>query len=268
VLGWGFVTARAPNVSAMDRTETLNRFDLEMRRDPPTEPGDVVERSGTIVRIVGNRAWIAYSHLSEAEAPLAVEEEAIGFRRRGVPVEWKLFGHDGPRALPELLQANGFVADPPETLMVIDLRDPMNVGRPADGVEVRKVEDRRGLETAVAVSHEAFAPGPGWDLSDYLRSFGTPGLGVFLATVNGRPVSAGRIDLPTGRSFAGLYGGGTAPAFRGRGIYRALVAARAELARERGFRYLTVDALETSRPILERVGFQPLTSVVGWVLTP
>ena len=47
-----------------------------------------------------------------------------------------------------------------------------------------------------------------------------------------------------------------------------LVARRAEEARRRGYRFLTTDARETSRPILERGGFVPLTGITGWVLRP
>ena len=68
--------------------------------------------------------------------------------------------------------------------------------------------------------------------------------------------------------FAGLYGGGVEPAYRGKGIYRALVAARADEARRRGYRYLTVDAADTSAPILARLGFEALARERGWVLGP
>ncbi len=179
-----------------------------------------------------------------------------------------MYGHDGPPTLPALLTAVGFVPDAPETLMVIDLHDPLELGPPAADVRVHEALDSAGLEAAVRVSGVAFAPGPGWDLEEYLPKLGTPGFAVFLASVGDTVVSAGRLEMPPGRSFASLWGGGTLPEFRGAGIYRALVAARAERARSRGYRYLTVDARETSRPILERNGFQPLDPVVGWVLTP
>jgi predicted acetyltransferase len=55
---------------------------------------------------------------------------------------------------------------------------------------------------------------------------------------------------------------------RGKGLYRALVAARLKEAREAGYAYVTVDARETSRPILERLGFATLTSVRGYVWRP
>ena len=76
-----------------------------------------------------------------------------------------------------------------------------------------------------------------------------------VAIVDGQPVSGGRVDFEDGVEFAGLFGGITLPEYRRRGLYRATVAKRAELARERGYRWLYSDALPTSRPILERLGF-------------
>ncbi len=60
----------------------------------------------------------------------------------------------------------------------------------------------------------------------------------------------------------------TVPAWRGRGIFRALVAYRAGLAAARGYRYLQVDALPASRPILQRLGFKPVASTTPYVWAP
>ena len=77
------------------------------------------------------------------------------------------------------------------------------------------------------------------------------------------------MELPPGRSFASLWGGGTLPAYRGRGLYRGLVAHRAAESLRRGYRFLTIDARNTtSRPILERLGATPLVGVQGWLLRP
>jgi GNAT superfamily N-acetyltransferase len=73
-------------------------------------------------------------------------------------------------------------------------------------------------------------------------------------------ISAGRVDFPDGSDFASLWGGGTLPAWRGRGVFRSLVAYRARLAQERGYRYLQVDASPDSRPILQRLGFTELAT--------
>ena len=45
-------------------------------------------------------------------------------------------------------------------------------------------------------------------------------------------------------------------AYRGRGVYRALVAARATSALAHGCTVLQVDASDDSRPILERLGLR------------
>lgn len=44
------------------------------------------------------------------------------------------------------------------------------------------------------------------------------------------------------------------------------MAARAAEARRRGHRNLTVDARETSRPSLQRPGFEPLAVIRDWVV--
>jgi GNAT superfamily N-acetyltransferase len=71
-----------------------------------------------------------------------------------------------------------------------------------------------------------------------------------------------------GADFATLWGGATLQAWRGRGIYRATVAHRANLAAERGFRFLEVDASSDSRPILERLGFSAVTTTTPYVWSP
>ena len=71
-----------------------------------------------------------------------------------------------------------------------------------------------------------------------------------------------------GTEFGTLWGGATLPEWRGRGIYRALVAERARLAAERGRHYLETDASDDSRPILERLGFVPVTTTTPYVWTP
>jgi GNAT superfamily N-acetyltransferase len=53
-------------------------------------------------------------------------------------------------------------------------------------------------------------------------------------------------------------GGRTLPAWRGRGVFRSLVAYRAKLARERGYRYLQVDAQPTAARYSGRLGFTEL----------
>ena len=137
---------------------------------------------------------------------------------------------------------------------------------PPNGIEIREVRDRQGAVDLETVNAAAFGEEKPWRLEELLRRLEDPNQALFVAYDRGVPVSSGRLDLAGGTAFAGLWGGGTRPDYQGRGVYRALVSARAAEARRRGCRYLTVDARETSRPILERIGFQPLTKIRDWVL--
>lgn len=91
---------------------------------------------------------------------------------------------------------------------------------------------------------------------------------MVVAMAGDEPVSSGRIDFHPGADFAGLFGGGTLPQWRGRGIYRALVAHRAQLAAARGYRYLYVDASSQSSPILRRLGFDCLARTTPHAWSP
>lgn len=89
---------------------------------------------------------------------------------------------------------------------------------------------------------------------------------MFVAMAGDLPVCGARLDLNPGTAFAGLWGGGTVPGWRGRGIYRALVAHRARIAAELGYGYLQVDASDQSRSILQRLGFVALTTTTPYRL--
>jgi hypothetical protein len=58
-----------------------------------------------------------------------------------------------------------------------------------------------------------------------------------------------------------LFGGATLPRTRGHGAYRALVTARAAEAAARGTPTLVTHAGRLSRPILERLGFEPVARI-------
>jgi hypothetical protein len=48
-------------------------------------------------------------------------------------------------------------------------------------------------------------------------------------------------------------------------VFRSLVAYRARLARDRGYRYLQVDASADSSPILQRLGFAELARTTPFI---
>ncbi len=242
-----------------------------MRIDPPQEPGVTFERDADgVVRARGPHNWIVWWQFDAHAAARAVRVQAEYFRQRGLPLEWKVYAHDRPANLSAALDAAGFAAAEPETLMVLDLAvSAERLDSRSAAVEIRRVDDERSLGDLIAVTSAAFDDDAGEQLRRDLpqRLFvPAPRVAAFVAYVDELPVGAGRLESPSHRSFASIWGGATLPAFRRRGIFSALVAMRARAARHAGYAYLTVDARETSRPILARLGFVALATVTGWDL--
>ena len=241
-------------------------YDRQLRREArPDGPGCRVERDGAVVRQTGPaHAWngVLWSGLDGPGADAAIAAQIAHYRAAGLPFEWKLYGHDGPADLAERLLAAGFTADDPETLMAAEAAAlPQDVPLP-EGVELRAVTDEAGVRQVVEVHERAFGTDSshiGRQLLDRLAADPDTVTAV-VALAAGEPVSAARLELCPGTDFAGLWGGGTVEAWRGRGLYRALVAHRARIAAERGHRYVQVDAADTSRPILQRLGFLTLST--------
>jgi GNAT superfamily N-acetyltransferase len=248
----------------MDGPAVLARYDAEIRADPPAEVGALRGWVDGVLRTEGPYNFIGWWAFGPERAGEIAAREAAFFAGR--EVEWKVYSHDGPPGLDAALAAAGFERDEPETFLVLDLDARLPPFDPPAGIAVREVADVAGAADLVAVSEAAFGRSEPWRLDALAARLGDPTLALFVAYDHGAPVSSGRLELAPGKAFAGLYGGGTVPGHQGRGVYRALVAARSAEARRRGHRYLTVDARETSRPILQRLGFEPLAQIVAWTL--
>lgn len=170
--------------------------------------------------------------------------------------------NDAPAGLSAQLEAAGFVAESRETVMIA-LADPVGAAATLpEGVRLHEVSERAELER-IASLHGAVA---GEDVDglaarlEHERALDPEALVIVLAEAGGEAVCAGWMKIEPESEFATLWGGATLPAWRGRGIYRALVGRRAQLAARQGRRYVQVDALETSRPILARLGFVAVTT--------
>ncbi|MFD9398579.1 GNAT family N-acetyltransferase [Streptomyces sp. NPDC060011] len=254
----------------MDHVAVLALFDRDMRETArPDAPGARIERAGRVVRQIGAEGgWngVIWSDLDGTNADAAVAEQIRHFTGLGLEFEWKLYGHDRPEDLGRRLQAAGFTAQPEETLMIAELGDLTLDAEPPEGVRLLPVTDRAGVELVAEVHQQAFGT-DGTRLRHQLLAQLTGDADTVVAVValaGDVPVSAARMELLPGARFAGLWGGGTVEAWRGRGIYRALVAHRARVAADRGYRYVQVDASSQSRPILARLGFQPLTTTTPY----
>jgi GNAT superfamily N-acetyltransferase len=138
---------------------------------------------------------------------------------------------------------------------------------PPPGVAVQAVADEQGVEALVSV-HDLVFGEDGSALGSTLLAGLTrqpPTAAAVVALAGQTPIAAGRVEFHHGSDFASLWGGGTLPSWRGRGGFRSLVAHRAALASDRGFRYLQVDASPDSRPILQRLGFVELATTTPFM---
>ena len=262
----------------MDSTAVRALFDQQIRQNArPDGPGTRIEHSGGVVRQVGPvNAWNGIlwwdQALAGAAADAAITAQAQHFAALGVDCEWKLYSHDQPADLPDRLLAAGFAAGDPETLMVAPVEGPAQAGDLPEGVTLRPVADaadREGAELMAEVHWQAFGS-HGARISERMLSqlAADPDSVVAVVAMAGdRPVSSARLEFVPGTDFAGLWGGGTVPEWRGRGIYRALIAHRARIAAARGYRYLQVDASDQSRPILQRLGFTALGTTTPYLRT-
>jgi GNAT superfamily N-acetyltransferase len=259
-----------------DLAALLGAYDAQLRAHVHDRLPDSirVERDGPLLRTVGfgDRGMVEYRDLDGldgSELGELIARQVRIFTERGEPVEWKLHGHDRPADLPERLRAAGFVPEDMETVLIASVSVLGTEAGVPDGVVVREVSGRADLGRIGQMEEEVWDEEHGWidDLGKE-RAADPDGLSIFVAEAGDVVVCAGWIRFPSGTEFATLWGGATLPAWRGRGIYRALVAHRAKLAAERGRRYLEVDASDDSRPILERLGFVAVTTTTPYVWSP
>ena len=186
-----------------------------------------------------------------------ISEQIAHYRRLGIAVEWKVYDFDSPTDLRDRLARAGWSVGEEESVMVLDLSSPPEWVSGTDGrIAVHRITGPRDLapfrKLAEAVSDRSCDHEVG-ELEAALRA-GSHQCCGYLAFVDEEPASVGRLYTHPDSAFGGLYGGRTIERFRRRGCYRALVAARALDAQSWGCRYLIVDALPTSRPILVRMG--------------
>jgi GNAT superfamily N-acetyltransferase len=214
----------------------------------------------------GTQANITRIKTTESELDRVIDEVRKIVRPRGVKrVLWSAGPSSRPQGLAALLTARGFFPGKPpwepeaEVMVLVSPPPP-----PPVGVEARLVRDLDEYRTALRIAIESFEM-PADEAEGWLSA--APKLwksqdGVnrmtLIALVEGRPAgfafaaaSAGPYGLLCG-------GSGVLPAERGRGCYRALVAARWARAVELGKPALAIHAGAMSRPIAERGGFVSL----------
>lgn len=234
----------------MELIHVREAFRAEMRQSPDAE------RLPGITRWVSPPAYVTAFDLDEESADAAIREQMEFFG--GESFEWKVFSFDTPPDLIERLAGAGFTIGPREAVVVYDLQEGLSTFETTADVRqvvsLDQLVDFRAVAEAVFQKDYSFTTG---QLEQAIRT-GERGHDAYVAYHEGKPVSVGRLYTDPASRFAGLYGGGTLAEYRGMGFYRAVIAARAQDAVRAGSRFLQVDALPTSLPILRRLGFTHL----------
>jgi GNAT superfamily N-acetyltransferase len=255
--------------------ELLALYDAEVRGTfaDRLPPGWSSDQDGPVTRALTPRGGFAMitadaDGLGAGEFADLVDRTVGYYRRLGRAFEWKTFDHDRGELRPLLLE-RGAVAEPREALVLGEAAPLATEPVLPSGLTLRSVTSPADLARVAELESEVWNEDRSWladDLADRLA--GPDPVDILVVEDGDVVVSAAWLVPLTGTSVAGLWGGSTLAGYRGRGIYRALVARRARLALDRGFTVLQVDASEDSRPILQRLGLQVVGGTVPYVLEP
>jgi len=253
--------------------EYLEAYDRQLRTDAETPSAIAVERLGPLrlVTFAGGRGFVTYQDFGGADAVTIagwVQEALAHYRADAVitRVEWKTRGHDRAPGLHEALVSSGFVPDEPESIMIGEARRlAVDVVLP-DEVGLREITSEPDVRAMCAMQAEIFGDPDIEEMANAtMRRLATgDGMQLWVAEAGGQIVGAGRLEPVAGTEFAGIWGGATRPQWRGRGIYRALTAARARSALALGKRLMHSDSTEFSRPILERAGLVKISTTTPY----
>ncbi len=244
--------------------DSIRNHYTEYQRRALTMPGFRRETVPPVVRFINENApysFINYAKLTPEILADTIQREVLYFNMLGHNLEWTVYDYDEPADLREKLVAQGFTMGEEEAVMVLDVNDLPERLRKTSDHDIREVTEPKAITEVLKIVQKAAFGAEHWiDDALAIQKRNVPdSLAFFASYVDDAPVSAGWLQIDsTGNPFAGMYGGATLEAERGKGHYGALVRARATAARTLGIRYLNVDAGPMSRPLLEKMGFTRL----------
>ena len=213
---------------------------------------------------------VGWIRCTTGDAAEVIREARAIFASRHLPFMWTVDPDAEPPDFADHLAKHSVQPDPhgAEAQVMVMSIDARVSAPPIKGLEIRDaladLDTFRMADGAAVEAFEADMPveSPASIATQERRRLNFRAQGnrhLLLAMVDGEPAGAAGMGLyPPAAAI--LQGGAVRPKFRGRGIYRALVAARQEIARRAGVDGLTVWGGDMSAPILAGLGFEK----VGW----
>ena len=201
--------------------------------------------------------WVARIRSERAPADLVAAVDAVAAGWKRPDLAWWIDEGTTPRDLEQHLLAEGAELAETVTVLALDLTRPLpDFGLPP-GIRADLATDLDGLRDFARANAAGWgSPVPGDDELDRWMKETASGQGLrVVARTDGVPFATGGMTLVG--DVARLWAGVTLPAFRRRGGYRAVLAERLRVARDRGATMALVKGrVTTSAPILRRLGFE------------
>lgn len=221
----------------------------------PRGDTQVIQREGWLQLLTpsfkqGGLNGVVFSAIEPEDAERVIDETVELYARHGVVFRWTLSPDSRPADLADRLAKRGLRSHPVRYMYRATSCEGLAESELVEEVDPRTVADFSNVMAR------------GWEMDQapietYNRALladGSRRHRLFLARHNGEP--AGAAGLTAFERSVFLVGAVVLPAFRGRGLYRALTLARLRWAASRGLRLATTHAKEdSSAPILEALGF-------------
>lgn len=250
---------------ANQRDKILGLFDRTVRRQCRCI-GRQVERLDRVTRVTGPSPspydnLILWSDLNASNVDQELDKHLAYFDKREHDFGWFVYEHDQPSDLAARLQSRGLKLESQATVVIAN---PSDLGEfySSPGIKVRQLKDPADVSDSLAVSnavwgmqHHEFVRR--W-LTDLIRDHPNEST-VLVAYHDELPIGTSWSTHWKGDPFASFFGGTVLPNWRGKGVYRAMVTERAKIAATENIDWCVVDAGSESFPILQRIGFKPLT---------
>ena len=244
------------------RADDLARYCEAMLYDYETEwsPDGLVEINREDVLAWKRPGWsignsrVAYAKWAESEVDVRIDEVLAFFGETAF--NWHVGPSSSPSDLVDRLVSHGLVLVAQPRMMTISL--PLHDGWPLNS-ELRIVEV--ATPEMARISLQLAHHGPAQierDVAERMTYLGVPGRrgGFLVAYLGDQPVANAGYRYSSDGRCVYLTGAETVEQFRGRGVYKTLIALRAAQAAERGCVLASILAnTETSAPILARHGF-------------
>ena len=253
------------------RDDILQYFDTEVRKRLGILASEYRrEFDGKVRRTIGpvpsvSHNWIDHFDLTADEVVGAIDQQIAAYQEVGHAFRWKVYSHDRPEELAPALLGRGFQLWEECTLMILDVNT-FEPNRP-EGIGFRQLTDPETMpQEWRPVQSQVWDEGSddfNAAIQAEMRDMGES-MAIFIAQRNNSNIGTGLVRYTERRTFGGLFAGATIPSARGQGVYRGMVSIRVEHARKIGAAYLYTEAGSMSRPILEKIGFRPLSMITNY----